>query len=160
MRKLALILAVFVITVSFTTIYKAKPSYPEYVSAEAATFLDKEYVKTIHNTKLNKDLQKKFADLFDQVSAVNVNFSIEHEYYFVAFGEKAGTEKIEMFQVTEHDVKNEVYTFIDFSNADLKSTASRTYWKKGNNYGPPVCPPGCKEYPAANTCLGIICGME
>lgn len=155
MKKLVVI--IFLITVKVGLCYGTEPKYPLNMSDELINFFDKEFVRTINNNALNDDIQKKFFDLFDHVSGVNVQFSDLNGYYYIVFGSKDGVDKIELLKVNEDDVLNETYTYIDFSNVDRTSFG---YCKIGNGFPPPVCPLECIHYTDPGTCLGMICGSS
>ncbi|ELR72844.1 hypothetical protein C900_00805 [Fulvivirga imtechensis AK7] len=155
MKNLILLTVVAFTAFSFVLTERAS-KYPEGLSEEVTAFLDKEFIRTTENSDLRADIQTKFFNLFDEVDAVNVQYSERNGYYYLVMGTLKGVQKIELLKVEEEDVEKEIYSYIDFSHINV--SASTTYCRKGNGNPLPVCPTTCDDYPVGS-CIGIICGV-
>ena len=147
MKKASLIIsviAVLVVAYSFTAIDK----FPDNIPEESVTLFNSEYVKTINNDDLNRQLEQNFLPLFDKVTAVDAQYSEANGYYYIVFGEKDSTKKIELVKVNAEDIKNQTYTYFDFSGVTV--TEATEYCYRGS-----LCV-GCVYQPAVP--CGIICG--
>jgi hypothetical protein len=130
---------------SFSTIDK----YPDNVPEENVTMYKSEYLKTINSHDLNMQLEQNFLPLFDKVTSVDAQFSQEIGYYYIVFGVKNNTKKIELLKIEKVDVENETYTYFDFEGFTV--TENTVYCWRGFF----LCLPCQLQSEAA--CI-IICG--
>jgi len=151
MKTKMLILA---LTTTVLFAYSNKPVYPDYVPEFAIEKLEAEFVKKMTNTHLTNHIAENFISLFDNVSAIHAQYSDDDGYYYLVFGEKENSSKIELLKIEKEDYLNETYTYIDFSNISDKRQVQ--YCLRGSD-NPLTCPTPCNLY--TNGCLGTICGV-
>ncbi len=148
--------AVALATMSFTLLEPTMMDYPDGIHEELAEFLDSEYLTTIENRSLKKDLEEKFFFLFDEINEIHVQHSDANGYYYLLFVEKDGASTLEMLKIEEKDYRNETYSYIDFSNIEVNEFTQLC--SRGIvSTNPLICPPDCDFYTIQ--CLGISCGV-
>lgn len=159
MKKLILAATLIIVAfVSYNFTFKAEKNvFPEDLSTEYINLFDAEYIKTIDNEDLKAQLKTDFSSLFDEIYSVRAQYSDKNDYYYIVIGTQEGVDKIELLKVSESDVKNDSYTYIDFSNFDTSKTM--LYCRSGVNTGNPrkICPSACQNY--SYPCLGMTCGI-
>jgi len=138
--------------VLFSFVANKTNHFPDDLPSAYVEKFSKEYLKTVKSEGLNTQLEKNFGQLFDKVDYLHGQYSkIDETHYYIAFGKKDGVDKIELFKVNEEDIKNETYTYIDFSKSE-QVNVRRLYCREGG-----LCPSFC-DYHVTN-CLGYICGI-
>lgn len=155
--KTKLLILALTATVMFG--FSNKPVYPDYVPEKTIQKFENEFLKKMTNINLINHIAENFISLFDNVNTIHAQYSEENGYYYLVFGEKENTSKIELLQIEKEDYLNERYTYIDFSN--IKNNGSEGYCYKGIGSS---FPPGC---PTAEQCVNsftgfcatIICGV-
>lgn len=151
MKTKMLILALLI---AITNGFSNNPIYPDYIPESYVLKFEKEFIETMENQNLIDHIEKNFVTLFDNVTAINAQFSDEIGFYYLVFGEKSNISKIELLIIEEKDYLNEAYTYIDFSNIENLNTIE--YCKKGST-NPLTCPVACDYY--TDGCLGAVCGV-
>ncbi|MEM7187091.1 MAG: hypothetical protein AAF466_10570 [Bacteroidota bacterium] len=141
MKRYALLFSVAVVALLVSYSFSNVEKFPDNVSAESVTMFEDHYLKTINNEDLNIQLAQNFSNLFDEVTSVDAQFSPSDGYYYIVFAEKDGKKIIDLLKVEEHDVSNETYSYIDFTNIEVNE--STQYCTTGGL----TCPSGCNYNP-------------
>jgi len=157
MKKSIYVLALAVLTLfvySFTTPNTER--YPSDLPIEYVEVLEKDFIKTVDNESLLNTIETNFVTLFDDVTRIDAQHSEKSGYYYMVLGSKDGQPKFEILTVNVSDIENETYTYIDFTNVDVKTVQ---YCTSGPDVSPfPFVCTGPCEFRTSN-CLGAICGM-
>jgi len=157
MKKSIYVLALAVLTLtvySFTTSNTKK--YPENLPIEYVEVLKKDFIKTIDGESLLATIETNFVSLFDEVTRIDAQHSDKSGYYYMVLGSKDGQVKFEILTVNASDIENEAYTYINFTNLDVKTAEFCTSGPDVSPF-PFVCTGPC-EFRTSN-CLGAVCGV-
>ena len=74
------------------------------------------FVKTISNEKLNATIENNFCALIDNVENIKAYTNSELGIYYVVSGKKVAQDVMFKLTVTDLEIQNEVYTYIDFES--------------------------------------------
>lgn len=157
MKKSIYVLALAVMTLfvySFTT--SNIETYPENLPLEYVEVLKKDFIKTTSSESLLNSIETNFVSLFDKVTRIDAQHSDKSGFYYMVLGSKEGQEKFEILVVGETDIKNEIYSHIDFTNLDVRNAAFCSSGPDTSPF-PFVCLGPCQY--RTTTCLGAICGV-
>lgn len=124
-----------------------------FVTIEKATipdFLQKDYVHSVFNATMEARFELQFADIFADVTSIDVHQTEEGLYYYVVYGKNQTDHLVvDYFKTDAYEVENEIYDYIQMTEKTMAPSARRCRM---------TFPPNGAWCSATNP--GYVCGVE